>query len=214
MQVTFWGTRGSIAKAGPTTLRYDGNTSCVEVRSKQGTQLILDCGTGIHGLGQALVSTAPRPPSGHLLITHTHWDHIQGFPFFAPLRMGGCQWHVYGPRGAGSSLRDTLAGQMQHTYFPVTLECLGADVRYHDLVEGTFDIEDVHVTAQYLNHPALTLGYRLEADGPDEPARSDAQVLSSHRLDHFRYGETCYVFHTSHRLLSPRHRQRLDGPSF
>ena len=165
MQVTFWGTRGSIAKPGPSTLRYGGNTSCVQVRTKQGTLLVLDCGTGIHNLGRALVSADATPPSGHLLITHTHWDHIQGFPFFAPLRVGGCEWHVYGPRGVGSSLRDTLAGQMQHTYFPVTLECLGADVRYHDLMEGTFQIGDVHVTAQYLHHPALTLGYRLEADG-------------------------------------------------
>jgi phosphoribosyl 1,2-cyclic phosphodiesterase/DNA-binding response OmpR family regulator len=164
MEVRFWGTRGSIAKAGPSTVRYGGNTSCVEVRSGAGTLLILDCGTGAHGLGQALMAgaTALR---GHLLLTHTHWDHIQGFPFFAPLFAPGNGWDVYGPRGLGESLRETLAGQMQYLYFPVALEQLGATVRYHDLVEGAFAIADVRVSARYLNHPALTLGYRLEADG-------------------------------------------------
>ena len=84
VEVTFWGTRGSIAKAGPTTVRYGGNTSCVSVRTDAGTLLVLDCGTGIHELGQALVPRG-RPVDGHLLIGHTHWDHIQGLPFFAPL---------------------------------------------------------------------------------------------------------------------------------
>lgn len=165
MHVKFWGTRGSIAKAGASTLRYGGNTSCVEVRSSGGTLLVLDSGTGIHNLGRSLVSTTGEPHSGHILITHTHWDHIQGFPFFAPLRVPDSEWHVYGPRGAGSSLRDTLAGQMQHTYFPLALERLDAQVCYHDLLEGSFEIGDIRISTQYLNHPALTIGYRIEADG-------------------------------------------------
>lgn len=165
MHVKFWGTRGSIAKAGASTLRYGGNTSCVEVRSSGGTLLVLDSGTGIHNLGRWLVSTDGEPRCGHILITHTHWDHIQGFPFFAPLRLPDSEWHVYGPRGAGSSLRDTLAGQMQHTYFPLALERLDAQVCYHDLLEGSFEIGDIRISTQYLNHPALTIGYRIEADG-------------------------------------------------
>src|SRR5215471_223070 len=164
MRVRFWGTRGSIAKAGPGTLRYGGNTSCVEVRTRAGTLLVLDCGTGAHGLGQALGEAGP-PQRGHMLITHTHWDHIQGFPFFVPLFMRDSEWDVYAPRGLRESLRETLAGQMQYTYFPVTLDQLAATVRYHDLVEGEFAIADVRVTTRYLNHPALTLGYRLDADG-------------------------------------------------
>jgi len=165
MRVRFWGTRGSIAKAGPSTVRYGGNTSCVEVRSHAGTLVVLDCGTGAHGLGHALAKARTTPYRGYILITHTHWDHIQGFPFFAPLFIQGDEWDIYAPRGLRESIRDTLAGQMQYTYFPISLEQFAATVRYHDLVEGVFTIGDVRVTARYLNHAALTLGYRLEADG-------------------------------------------------
>ncbi len=165
MQIRFWGTRGSIAKAGPDTVRYGGNTSCVELRSASGTLVVLDCGTGAHGLGYRLLDDARGPVDGHILIGHTHWDHIQGFPLFIPLRKQGNEWSIYGPRGAGVSLRDTMAGQMEYTYFPVALEQLDATVHYQELVEGVFEIGDIRVTTQYLNHPALTLGYRLEADG-------------------------------------------------
>jgi phosphoribosyl 1,2-cyclic phosphodiesterase len=102
---------------------------------------------------------------GHILISHTHWDHIQGIPFFEPLFVPGNEWDIYGPKALGQPLREALAGQMQHTYFPVTLDQCRAKIRYHDLVEGTFDIDDIKVSTRYLNHPALTLGYRLEADG-------------------------------------------------
>jgi phosphoribosyl 1,2-cyclic phosphodiesterase/CheY-like chemotaxis protein len=165
MRVQFWGTRGSIAKPGASTARYGGNTSCIEVRSARGTLVIIDCGTGAHSLGQHLMSTGPKGLRGHILISHTHWDHIQGIPFFAPLFVPGNQWDIYGPKGLDQSLRDTLAGQMQYTYFPITPDQFGAKIHYHDLVEGAFHIEDIKVTTHYLNHPALTLGYRLEADG-------------------------------------------------
>jgi len=164
VKLAFWGTRGSLAKPGPSTLRYGGNTSCVEVVTARGTQLVLDCGTGAHGLGQEMMR-AGRAERGHLLISHTHWDHIQGLPFFVPLFVPGHRWDVYGPRGLGGSLEAALAGQMEYTYFPVTLGALRADVRYHDLVEGTFEIEDVRVQTRYLNHPALALGFRIEVDG-------------------------------------------------
>ena len=165
MQVRFWGTRGSIAKPGPSTIRYGGNTSCVEVRSAEGTLVVIDCGTGAHELGKLLMETGPRPLIGHMLISHTHWDHIQGWPFFAPLFVLGNEWDIYAPHGLAESVRETLAGQMQYTYFPVLLEQLNATIRYHELVEGVFRVGDIKVKTQYLNHPALTLGYRLEADG-------------------------------------------------
>ena len=197
MKVTFWGTRGSIAKAGPTTLRYGGNTSCVEVSSDAGTVVVLDCGTGAHGLGEDLMARrGDAPIEGHLLISHTHWDHIQGLPFFAPLFQPNGSWHIYGPRGLAGSLGETLAGQMQYSYFPVSIEQLAATAEYHDLVEGSFTIGDIRVTTRYLNHPSLTLGYRLEVDGATlvyasdhEPhdrqlAAGDELATSRHDLDH------------------------------
>ncbi len=165
MRVRFFGTRGSIATPGPATIRYGGNTSCVEVRSSDNTLILLDCGTGARMLGQALMASGERPLRGHILISHTHWDHIQGIPFFAPMSLPGSEWDIYAPRGLAESVREAIAGQMQYTYFPITMEQRSATVRYHELVEGVFDVGDVRIRTQYLNHPALTLGYRLEADG-------------------------------------------------
>jgi phosphoribosyl 1,2-cyclic phosphodiesterase len=145
-------------------MRYGGNTSCVEVRGDDGTLIVLDCGTGAHGLGQALLAQGPRC-DGHLMITHTHWDHIQGFPFFAPLFVSGNTWHIYAPGKLGHQLEQTLSGQMEYNYFPVTLAQLAASISFHDLAEGEFAIGGVRVVARYLNHPALTLGYHLESGG-------------------------------------------------
>jgi CheY-like chemotaxis protein/phosphoribosyl 1,2-cyclic phosphodiesterase len=165
MIIRFWGTRGSLAKPGPTTLRYGGNTSCVELRSADGTLIVLDCGTGAHGLGHHLMTRGEPRCDGHLMITHTHWDHIQGFPFFAPLFAPGNTWDIYAPGALGQQLERALGGQMEYQYFPVTLAQLGATTCYHDLAEGGFTVGGVRVVAQYLNHPALALGYRLEAGG-------------------------------------------------
>jgi phosphoribosyl 1,2-cyclic phosphodiesterase len=165
MKVRFWGTRGSIAKPGPSTVRYGGNTSCVQVTSPAGQQIIIDCGTGAHDLGQHILKQKMTGHDGAILISHTHWDHIQGIPFFAPLFVPGNTWTFYAPRGFGDTLRETLAGQMEFTYFPVTLDAFGAKVDYRDLVEQTFDLGDVRVTTRFLNHPALTLAYKLECNG-------------------------------------------------
>src|SRR4051794_15263679 len=114
MRIRFWGTRGSLAKPGSSTLRYGGNTSCVEARADDGTLIVFDCGTGAHGLGLDLMAADPSPSRGHLLITHTHWDHIQGFPFFEPLFRKDAQWDLYAPGGLGQSLENTLSGQMEY----------------------------------------------------------------------------------------------------
>ncbi len=164
MRVRFWGTRGSFAKPGPNTVRYGGNTSCVEVCTDGGTRIVIDCGTGGHDLGRAILAE-PGPSRGHMLISHTHWDHIQGIPFFAPFFAPGHRWDIYAPQGFGESLAETLAGQMEYTYFPVTPEAFAADVRYRNLGEGGFRIEDASIRTCFLNHPALTLGFRIEADG-------------------------------------------------
>lgn len=172
MQVRFWGTRGSIATPGGATLRYGGNTACVEAMSDSGTTLLIDAGTGAHALGKALMEQK-RAARGHILITHTHWDHIQGLPFFAPLFIADAEWHIYGPRGIGQTLQDVLAAQMDYAYFPVALNAFAAKLHYHEVVEGGFSIEDVWITTHYLNHPALTVGYRLEADGASLVYASD-----------------------------------------
>lgn len=144
-------------------LRYGGNTSCTEVRLDDGTLVILDCGTGAYSLGKRLLEEGPQPTRGHIFISHTHWDHIQGFPFFAPLFIPGNEWDVYGPE-QGNKLEVMLAGQMEYNYFPVKLDQLAASVHYHDLTEESITIGNMRVVTKYLNHPSLALAYRLEAD--------------------------------------------------
>jgi phosphoribosyl 1,2-cyclic phosphodiesterase/DNA-binding response OmpR family regulator len=181
MHVRFWGTRGSLPVPGPHTLHFGGNTSCVEVQTATDTLVIIDCGSGLHGLGQALVGADGKPVlKGHILISHTHWDHIQGIPFFAPLFVTGNEWDIYAPKGLGQSLQDTLAGQMQYAYFPVRLDQMGAEIRYHELIEGDFKIGDLSVRSQYMNHTALTLGFRLEAGGAVLVYASDHEPFSHH----------------------------------
>ena len=165
MQVKFWGTRGSIPVPGNSTIRYGGNTSCVEVQSAAGTRVIIDCGTGLRALGQQLLSTQKTPVHAYVLLSHTHWDHIQGLPFFLPFFTPGYEWDVYGPKGLSCSIKDTLSGQMQYSYFPVGMGYFNAVIRYHDLLEGVFYLEDIKVSVRYLNHTTLTCGFRLEADG-------------------------------------------------
>jgi CheY-like chemotaxis protein len=165
MELRFWGTRGSIASPGPSTTRYGGNTSCVEVATASGRRFIFDCGTGARPLGAWLMANAPKPIETTILLSHTHWDHIQGFPFFAPLFVPGNRIRVCGPRGAQTSLPEVLSGQMEYTYFPVELAQLGASIEYHDLTEGTNDFDGIRVSTHFLNHPAVALGYRIEADG-------------------------------------------------
>ena len=165
MKVTFWGTRGSIASPGPDTVRYGGNTSCVEVRAG-GHVLIFDAGTGLRPLGISLLEEyRERPLAVHLFISHTHWDHIQGFPFFMPAYRQGTTIHIYGAPGQGKSLEKILRGQMEADYFPVGLADLAATIDVHEFRAQGFEIGDVRVDATYLNHPAMNLAYRVSFGG-------------------------------------------------
>ncbi len=169
MKVRFWGTRGSIPTPGPTTLRYGGNTSCVEVRTDRGTLLVFDCGSGIRELGANLLKNLNDFPNGeirgHIMLSHTHWDHIQGFPFFIPAFLPAHQFDIYAAKDIDKKLADVLAGQMEYQYFPVTLDRMESRIRFNELREGTMQIDDVRISVQYLNHTSLCLGYRIEADG-------------------------------------------------
>jgi phosphoribosyl 1,2-cyclic phosphodiesterase len=187
MYVRFWGTRGSIATPGPQTAHYGGNTSCVEVRADDGTLLILDCGTGARELGLHLLQVEPRPLHLHLLIGHTHWDHIQGFPFFDPAFLPDTELSLYAPHDVQRSLEEALAGQMQYPYFPVKLDDLRSHMHYIELEEGAFDIGDIHVETRYLNHTAPTMAYRL----------SSAGTTLAYVTDHEPFGdvETCGLQH-------------------
>lgn len=147
------------------TNHFGGNTSCIELRSESGARIILDCGTGARLLGDEWMKNEPDPIAATILLTHTHWDHIQGFPFFTPLFAEPNHFTVCGPEGAQMSLRDVLAGQMEYQYFPVKLNELAARISYSDITEGEYLFDGVRVSAQLMNHPSPTLGYRIEADG-------------------------------------------------
>jgi len=165
MHIRFWGTRGSIAAPGPATARYGGNTSCVEVRASDGTVIILDCGTGARELGLHLAQTMPRPMRLHLFIGHTHWDHIQGFPFFVPAFLPGSELNIYAPFGFQRGLEEAMAGQMEYSYFPVKMRDLRSRIHFTELDEGFFRVGNVLVETQFMNHTAPTVAYRMTGDG-------------------------------------------------
>src|SRR2546427_5169689 len=161
--VRFWGTRGSIAVPGEQTTKFGGNTACVEVRTDDGTIIVLDCGTGVRELGHHLLQAASQPLRLHLFIGHTHWDHIQGFPFFGPAFLPHTELNIYAPVGFHRRLEDAIAGQMQYSYFPVKLHDLRSRIHFTELDEGFFRIGEVLVQTQHLNHTAPTLAYRISS---------------------------------------------------
>lgn len=164
MYVKFWGVRGSYPVPGPATNRIGGNTACVQVRTADGTNLVLDAGTGIRRLGQQL-SSSGLGDAVHLLISHTHWDHIQGLPFFAPLYSADSRVDIYA-RQRDVHLKTLFSNQTREPYFPVGLEDVAARVCYHEVVEGVqFAIDGATVRCVRLNHPYIAIGYRIDADG-------------------------------------------------
>jgi len=163
VNVKFWGTRGTRPTPGRRTLRYGGNTTCVEVRSRSGDLLIIDSGSGIAEFGSTL---NPGALEATLLVTHTHWDHIQGFPFFAPAYVPGTRLTVVGPAGSIKSLQAAFADQMDPAYFPLRLDQVPAELEFIEKSAGdTFEAAGMKVTACELNHPIVTHGYRIEDDG-------------------------------------------------
>ena len=165
LTVRFWGTRGSVPTPGAQTAKYGGNTSCVEMRAQDGTIIVLDCGTGARLLGLDLLKSASRPLRINLFIGHTHWDHIQGFPFFTPAFLPDTELNVFAPAGLQRTIQDALAGQMQYSYFPVTLRDLRSRIHFTELEEGFFRLGDIMVETQHLNHTAPTISFRISSGG-------------------------------------------------
>jgi phosphoribosyl 1,2-cyclic phosphodiesterase/CheY-like chemotaxis protein len=159
--IRFWGVRGSIPVPGKGTVAYGGNTSCVEVRA-DGELIVLDAGTGLRNLGISLDQEFKGTPLAlTVLITHTHWDHIQGFPFFLPAYNQQNEVRIFGFEGARSGLERTLLSQMESPYFPISMREMPGHLQILELAEMDFNIGSIRVRAEFLNHPGVCTGYRL-----------------------------------------------------
>lgn len=168
LRLQFWGTRGSIPSPGPTTVRYGGNTPCVEVRTSDGWLVVLDAGTGIRELGRSLLARADGAPiSGDIFLTHAHWDHIQGIPFFGPIFQRGNHFTIWGAKNLARSVDLVVRDQMSPVVFPVTFEELGATIDFYELGEEQRHGNGYVVRAFQVRHPGGALGYRFCERGTD-----------------------------------------------
>jgi phosphoribosyl 1,2-cyclic phosphodiesterase len=179
--IRFWGVRGNIPCPGSETVRYGGNTPCVEMRVGD-TCFIFDGGTGLRVLGQSLLSEMPL--EAYMFFTHAHWDHIQGFPFFVPAFIKGNCFHIYGATApSGYTLEQCLNDQMRHPNFPVPLQVMGADLKFYHLEPGeSVEIGDITVESAPLNHPGKSVGYRINWQGYAAAYITDTEHLRD-RID-------------------------------
>ena len=200
-KIRFWGVRGSTPTADPATWRYGGNTACIELITPAGARIILDCGTGLRVLGNHLAASAPanghgpEPQSAHILVTHYHWDHIQGIPFFAPLYAPQNEFHFYSFRSkylGRDSLKQVFETQMAYPYFPVDLSAMCAERNFTEISgEENFQLEDARITVRWLNHPQGCLGFRVETSGgviayttDNEPGEASLDANIAELADH------------------------------
>jgi phosphoribosyl 1,2-cyclic phosphodiesterase len=183
-RLRFWGVRGSIPTPGPTTVKYGGNTSCVEIRA-DGQIIILDAGTGMRLLGRQLIAEFDnQPPDLTLLLTHTHWDHIQGLPFFLPVYEPQNRLRILGYEGARHGLEVMLAGQMESPFFPIGLREVPANVRIQELKSMRFHVGPVRVQACVAKHPGRCVGYRLFTSGGSIAFFPDNELHSQDAREH------------------------------
>jgi phosphoribosyl 1,2-cyclic phosphodiesterase len=188
LRVRFWGTRGSIPTPGSNTVRYGGNTPCVEVRTEGGWLIILDAGTGIRELGRNLLERSNGAPiKGDIFLTHAHWDHIQGIPFFAPIFGQGNHFRIWGSQSLESCVGKVVRDQMSPVVFPVTFEELNATIDFQDLATGSVTKgTGYEVTAFSVQHPGGALGYRFAE--PGGRGKALVYVSDNELAEHERYG--------------------------
>jgi phosphoribosyl 1,2-cyclic phosphodiesterase len=175
-KIKFWGVRGSIPTPGPTTVRYGGNTACVELRHED-KLFILDAGSGIRLFGVELLKKK-TPIKASIFISHMHWDHIQGIPFFTPAFIPGNMFTIYGAEEVDKELETIIAGQMDPTYFPVELEEMNAKIEFKRLYEGSYEIDGIRVDTLYINHPGNALGYKFHLDDKNVVYISDNEPFA------------------------------------
>ncbi len=176
MQIAFWGVRGSFPVCREQSLRYGGNTPCVEVRAGE-SAILIDAGTGIRAAGRSLAERGVRDI--HLLLSHAHWDHIQGFPYFAPLQEAGTRIRIYSLRRPGARLESIFFEQQRHPFFPLNLGAMAARLEFVELEEGqVVEIGDTRVSSRRLNHPSVTGGFRLEHQGRTLAYLSDVDLYT------------------------------------
>lgn len=176
-QLVLWGSRGSSPTPGGRFIRYGGHTSCLSVQH-DGINLIFDAGSGIRELGRSLMGGAPQRL--HVFITHTHWDHIQGFPFFTPAYTPGWEIEIYGAKHLHKPLKSVFKGQLDREYFPVQMEDMRAHLDFHHLQEHSMQLEHVKVSWIAANHPGVTLGYKIEIEGRKIAWFPDNEFLRGH----------------------------------
>src|SRR5262245_41769604 len=166
LRLQFWGTRGSIPSPGPNTIRYGGNTPCVELRTSEGWLIILDAGTGIRELGRSLLVRADGAPiSGDIFLTHAHWDHIQGIPFFGPIFQRGNHFKIWGAKNLARSVDLVVRDQMSPVVFPVAFEELDATIDFCEIDEEHRAGNGYEVRSIQVRHPGGALGYRFTEPG-------------------------------------------------
>lgn len=176
--VRLWGTRGSSPVSGQPYIRHGGNTSCVEIAYGEEERIIIDAGTGIRELGEELSTEKLRKL--YIFITHTHWDHIQGFPFFLPAYLPGFELVVYGASGFGKDLKSIFKGQLDRDYFPVQMEDMHARIQFRHLEENPIRIGECKIFWEYTHHPGAAVGYKVEVAGKKVGYISDNEFLKGY----------------------------------
>lgn len=205
MRIKFWGTRGSISTPGKHTVRYGGNTPCTEVRLSNGELIILDAGTGIRNLGEKLIENG-ESIKAYVLISHPHWDHIQGFPFFKPAFISGNELTIVGGSTERVTLQKMISDQMNKIYFPIQLNELKATIKFCTVEEEELPVFDATVKTIFVNHPTFAMGYRLTHAGKSIVYISDNEPFDRRVAQAMRNVEKVIIEKYSHSKGDPNQR--------